>query len=150
MEADTHAFSSYSTSTKTKDDFSKVPFTNMTPAPRKPATRSPWALLKYYVRLWYYRYEVTLAVYIMEPWEKFLFNTLVLLLVALVFMAAASVPRVIQSVYSRAAHYLHEPSVAEAARTIISENVVVAKSALNGAKSASAILNTTTAARAEL
>ncbi|KAJ1969357.1 hypothetical protein IWQ62_000680 [Dispira parvispora] len=45
-------------------------------------SRNPLALCVACLKLWVYRYEVTTGLYMLEPWEKSIFNSIVLIFIA--------------------------------------------------------------------
>ncbi|KAH6686280.1 hypothetical protein F5X68DRAFT_208678 [Plectosphaerella plurivora] len=59
-----------------------------------------------------YQFEVTFCVYIFTPWEKFIFYTLLFLLVGLTFIATALyLPQHIAFIVGRAWFYMHGENV---------------------------------------
>jgi hypothetical protein len=54
------------------------------------------------IELMYYQYEVTFSPYVMKPGEKFVLNTIVLLLFTLIFLGLATyIPKLVLGVAAR-------------------------------------------------
>ncbi|KAJ1928106.1 hypothetical protein IWQ60_002366 [Tieghemiomyces parasiticus] len=51
----------------------------LSPGPSAPATSGPLSKLYHTARLGIYRYEVTTGIYMLEPWEKSILNTILII-----------------------------------------------------------------------